>query len=308
MKVISLTLTCRISNTCAAIGIFDGVHRGHQYLIKKMLARAKALKLKSMVITFFPHPAHVLRPDVHLPYVVSLKERMRLLEELGVDLCVVVRFTKRFAQIEPERFISQVLVGQLGVKALYVGDDFHFGKDRGGDVPLFKEMSRKYGYEMHGVKALLQDGEPISSTRIRKMLIKGDVSSAHRLLGRYFYCGGKVVRGNGRGKGFGFPTANVEYDNDIMPNKGVYAVYVLIKNKIYPAVANFGTRPTINKKVTKPLLEAHLFDFNRDLYGLDVTVQFIKKIREERAFSSIQELTLQISRDVRVARALLKKI
>ncbi len=306
MKVISLTGTVNLKNTCAAIGIFDGVHRGHAYLLDKMLAKAKALKAKSVVITFFPHPAHVLRPDVKLQYLVSLEERMRLLALMGIDVCIIVPFNKKFAHVLPESFIKKTLVDQLDVKALFVGDDFRFGRNRSGDVALFTQLAKKYCYEMHGVKALKQGAQPISSTRIRRYVTEGDLSGCRKLLGRDFDVFGTVVKGKGRGKGLGFPTANVQYDNGVMPPNGVYAVRVFYDKKQYPAVANLGIRPSFKEKEKKPLLEVHIFDFNKDLYGKKIDVVFIKKIREEKSFSSLDALKLQIAADVQKAHIILK--
>ena len=306
MKVISLTSKIKFQNTVAAIGIFDGVHRGHQYLLKKMLAKARSLKAKSMVITFFPHPAHVLRPDVQLPYIVSFEERMRLLACEGVDVCVVVRFTKKFAHILPEYFIKEVLVKQLGVKALYVGDDFRFGRDRAGDVLLFRSLAKECDYQMCGVKALMQQGKAISSTRIRTLVTQGDMLPVQRLLGREFNLSGQVVKGKGRGKGLGFPTANVDYSHGVMPPNGVYAVKVLYKGKMHHAVANLGLRPTFKENVNKPLLEVYLLDFHRDIYGQTVNVFFIKKIRDEQTFPNLDALKTQIQKDVQKSRILLK--
>lgn len=307
MKVISLTGTVKFKNTSAAIGIFDGVHLGHQLLIKKMLAKAKDLHAKSLVITFFPHPAHVLRPDIDFKYLVSFKSRMQLLERLGVDVCLVIPFTSKFARIPPRNFIKNLLVDRLGVKALFVGEDFRFGSKRSGDVALFNVLAEEYGYEMHGIDALAQGGEVISSTRIRKLVKEGDLLGVKKLLGRDFNCLGTVIKGQGRGKGLGFPTANVNYDECILPPVGVYAVKVEYKNKIYAAVANLGFRPSFKETSSKPFLEVHIFDFNKDLYGRDIDVIFIKRIRDEKKFASVEDLRLQIYKDAQKTRLVLKR-
>lgn len=306
MRVISLTGTVKFPKTCAAIGIFDGVHLGHQLLIKKMLAKAKDLHAKSLVITFFPHPAHVLRPDIDFKYLISLKARMQLLERLGVDICLVIPFTSKFSRIPPENFIKSLLVDRLGVKALFVGEDFRFGSKRSGDVALFKAMALEYGYEMDGIKAVSQDGEIISSTRIRKLVMQGDLKGAKKLLGRDFSCFGMVVKGEGRGKSLGFPTANVNHEKCILPPVGVYAVKVHYKNKIYPAVANLGFRPSFKEKSPEPQLEVHIFDFNKDLYGKEIDIIFIKRIRDEKKFASVEDLRLQIYKDAQKARSILE--
>jgi len=304
MKVISLNGSFKpyLKKTCAAIGIFDGVHRGHQYLIKKMLTTARRLKAQPIVITFSPHPAHVLRPDLKLGYLTSLQDRFRLLEGLGVAACVVVRFNRSFAAIQPQKFINDILVKKLGVKAIFVGDDFRFGKDRGGDIALFQRLGVEYGYEMHAVTGQKQGGQIISSTRIRQLIGVGKLNEAARLLGRPVSISGPVVKGSGRGKGLGFPTANIAYESDILPPQGVYALRVLLGKKVFSAVANLGMRPTFDKQVSKLYLEVHIFDFSKNIYGKHVQVEFLKKIRNEKKFSSPQSLIQQIQKDEASAR------
>ena len=305
MKVISGRLDkIRFQKTCVAIGIFDGVHRGHQYLLKAMLS--KATHAKSVVITFFPHPVHVLRPDLQLGYLVSLQHRLKLLEALGVDACIVINFTKKFARIEPQAFIRDTLVKRLGAKAIFVGEDFHFGRNRAGDVKLFEQLAPKYGYEMHGMPALMAGGTPISSTRIRKLVTTGKLSATEKLLGRPFSMLGQVIKGSGRGKELGFPTANVAYESSILPPNGVYAVRVFWKNKILKGAANLGLRPSFREINPHVHLEVYILDFKQDFYGQSLEVQFIKKIRSEKKFASSQALIRQIKTDVRRIRQILK--
>ncbi|MBI4309286.1 MAG: bifunctional riboflavin kinase/FAD synthetase, partial [Candidatus Omnitrophica bacterium] len=298
MKVVSETGRIKISNACAAIGIFDGVHRGHQYLLKRMLRKAEALKAKSLVITFFPHPAHVLKPEVKLGYLVSFAHRMKLLEDLGVDICVVIRFTRKFAGIEPENFVRDTLIRGLGARAIFVGEDFRFGRDRAGDVKLFERLSGVYEYHMQAVPALMDGGEAISSTRIRRLIAAGDLSGARRLLGRPFSVLGKVVKGSGRGRNLGYPTANVHYECDIVPPHGVYAVRIKWKGQALKGAANLGLRPTFKTKKPKLHLEVYIFDFNRNLYGQTIEVEFIQPIRQEQTFPSPQALIAQIQKDI----------
>jgi len=304
MKVISLNGSSKLSfkKTCAAIGIFDGVHRGHQYLIKELLSTARRLKVKPIVITFSPHPAHVLRPDLKLGYLTSLSDRFRLLKGLGIVACVVVHFNRSFASIEPQKFIKDILVKKLGVKAIFVGEDFRFGKDRNGDIALFQSFASEYGYEIHAVPALKQGREIISSTRIRKAVSEGKLTEAARLLGRLVFVSGAVVKGSERGKGLGFPTANIAYEADILPPQGVYAVRMIIGKKSYPAMANLGMRPTFDKKNIELHLEVHIFDFSKNIYGQQVQVEFLKKIRNEKEFPNPQALIQQIQKDAVLAR------
>jgi riboflavin kinase / FMN adenylyltransferase len=304
MKVIFLNGSFKffLKRTCAAIGIFDGVHLGHQYLIKQMLTTARRLKLKPVVITFFPHPAHVFRPDVKLGYITSLGDRFRLLSDLGVTTCLVVRFNRTFAGIEPEKFIEDILVKKLGVKAVYVGEDFRFGKDRSGDIALFQRLASLYGYEMHAVSALKQGREIISSTRIRKLVGEGKLKEAARLSGRAVSVSGTVVKGSERGKKLGFPTANIAYEADILPPQGVYAVKALLGARKYSAIANIGTRPSFEKQNSKLHLEVHILDFSKNIYGEHLEIELLKKIRNEKRFSSPQDLIKQIQKDEAFAR------
>lgn len=308
MKVISLNghSKQRLKKTCAAIGIFDGVHRGHQYLIRQMLATARRLEATPIVITFFPHPAHVLRPDIHLAYLNSLEDRFQRLKDLGVAACVVVPFDRSFAAIEPKQFINDILVKELGVKAIFVGEDFRFGKDRSGDTALFQRLALENGYEMHVVPALKQGREIISSTRIRTLLGEAKLNQAARLLGRPVSVSGTVVKGAQRGKSLGFPTANIEYGGGtpfVLPSKGVYVVKILIGSKEYPAIANIGTRPSFEKQISQLHLEVHILDFSKNIYGKRVEVLFLKKIRNERRFPNPQKLIQQIKKDEARARA-----
>lgn len=288
--------------TCAAIGIFDGVHRGHQYLIKQMLATARRLKAQPIVITFFPHPAHVLRPDVKLGYLTSLEDRFRLLKNLGVAACVVVPFNRSFARIQPEKFIKDILVKKLGVNAVFVGKDFRFGKDRSGDNMLFSKLASECGYEMHAMSALKQGRAIISSTLIRKWIAEGQLDKAAELLGRAVSISGEVVKGSERGKSLGFPTANIAYEADILPAQGVYIVRVWLGKKKYPAIANIGTRPSFEKQISKLHLEVHILNFSKNIYGQRLEVEFLKKIRNEKKFAGPQELVRQIQKDEAFAR------
>ena len=305
MKVIYDLGTTKIKKSAIAIGIFDGVHRGHQLLIKSMVAQARRLKAKAVVITFFPHPAHVLRPDVFLPYLMSLEHRLKLLESLGADVVYIIRFNKRFAKIDPVYFIEKVLVAQLGVKSVYVGDNFRFGKDRSGDINLFKKLSHKHGYRMHAVKTLKQSGEVISSGRLRRLIPAGELKQASHLLGRPVSILGKVIRGAARGKSLGYPTANIQYECDILPPCGVYAVRVIWKKKSFYGMANLGFRPSFKEKAPKAQLEVHIFDFNRSLYGQEILVEFLQKTRDEHRFASKEALVCQIQKDESVVRHLL---
>ena len=304
MKVISLTGSSklRLKNTCIAIGIFDGVHRGHRYLINKMLQSAKRLGAKPVVITFYPHPAHVLRPDLKLGYLTSLAERFCRLKELGVDTLLVVPFNRTFARIPAQQFIKEILVKKLGVRAVFVGENFRFGKGRSGNTELFQKLASTYGFEMHAVPSLKLGGVVISSTRIRELVQVGKLKEAARFLGRGVSVGGIVVKGRMRGRTLGFPTANIDYEADIIPAQGVYIVKARLGNKEYPAIANIGTRPSFEKQIAQLFLEVHILDFSKNIYGKRLEVEFLKKIRNEKKFSGPQQLIAQIRKDEYLAR------
>jgi len=305
MKVMSGLGRVKVKRSCVAIGIFDGVHRGHQMLLKAMVKEARRLKAVPVVITFFPHPAHVLSSSAKITYLVSLRHRFKILETLGVKVCIVIRFTRAFAVIEPEVFIRRILVGRLGVQAIFVGEDFRFGKDRRGDLALFKRLGETCGYAAYGVAPLMAGRAPISSTRLRALIASGKLSAARRLLGRPFSVMADVVQGRGRGRSLGYPTANLRLGSGILPPYGVYAVRVGVQGKIRRGVANLGLRPTFKEQKPTVHLEVHIFDFKQNLYGQTLEVHFIKKIRNERVFKTPQDLVRQIGADERRARSIL---
>ena len=287
----------KFKKSAVAIGIFDGVHLGHRQLIKNMVADARKAKAKAVVITFFPHPAHVLRPDIALPYLMPLEHRLKLLQALDVDAVVVIRFNKKFAHIDPRLFIRNFLVANLHAQSIFVGQDFRFGKDRSGDIGLFKELSRPCGYILHAIKPVKQGAAPISSSRLRHLVPEGKLKQAQALLGRPVSVLGRVVKGSSRGKALGFPTANVAYACDVLPPTGVYAVRVTIKNKVFYGMANLGLRPSFKDTNLKLHLEVNIFNFKRNIYGQEVLVEFLKRIRDEKKFSSKEHLIAQIQKD-----------
>jgi riboflavin kinase/FMN adenylyltransferase len=215
---------------------------------------------------------------------------------------LVVRFDRSFAKMPPQKFIKDVLVKKLGVKAIFVGEQFCFGKDRSGDAALFQKLAPEYGYEMHAMPSLKQGREVISSMRTRKLITEGKLNESSRLLGRAVSLCGAVVKGSERGRLLGFPTANVAYESDIIPPQGVYAVKVLLNKEEYTAIANIGTRPSFEKHNTKLLLEVYILDFSKNIYGKRIEVQFLKKIRNEKKFPNAPALIKQIQKDEVFAR------
>ena len=293
----------RIKPSILAIGIFDGVHRGHQHLIQKMLRRARQKRMPAGVLTFFPHPMHILEHQVCLPWLIPLSQRLSLIESLGVDFYIVINFTKRFSQLTPKQFVQQYLQKKIGCQEVFVGSDFRFGCKRTGDVHFLKEAGKKYGFQVHVVSPLKIKGEVISSTRIRRLISDGALRQAERLLGRPVGIEGKVIQGDRRGRRLGFPTANLNLPHtEIVPPTGVYIVNVILDNKRWNAMANIGKRPSFKRKNTSVNIEVHVFDFNGPLYGKNIIVEFLKKIREEKTFFSERELINQLQKDERKAK------
>lgn len=292
------------------IGAYDGVHLGHQAVIAEVRARADARGCASVVVTFDRHPASVVRPESAPKLITDLDQKLELLAATGVDATMVVHFDAAMSQIDPGTWAHDVLVHCLSTEAVVVGEDFHFGRDRGGNVALLTKLGQAEGFEVEGI-ALLEraDGvdESISSTAIRRALAGGQVSLASALLGRPFEARGIVVTGDQRGRLLGFPTANVEISNQIcLPSDGVYAgFYERPDGHRHPCAINLGRRPTFYAHTDHSLLEAHLLDFHGDLYDEMAKVQFVAFLRSERKFDGIDALRQQLAHDIDASRKIL---
>ena len=297
MKVISGAgkIKRKFRNAVLAIGVFDGLHRGHQMLIRKAIARAKAIHGDVLVMTFMPHPLMVLHPEIHLSYIISLPHRLKLIEALGVSECIVVRFTKRFARLTPQKFVQRYLA-RFQPLEIFVGGDFRFGQDRSGDLDYFQEAGAEYGFRVNVVRAVKGRGKKIGSSMIRRLIPDGKLAQAARLLGRPVSVMGQVVKGAGRGKRLGFPTANISVEDLVIPPSGVYAVKIFVNGKVFPGMANIGRRPSFETR-DRITIEAHLFNFSGNLYRRQIIVEFVKKIREEKLFFSESELIVQLRKD-----------
>ncbi len=285
-----------------AIGVFDGVHRGHQVLIKNVVEKARKVKGTSVVMTFHPHPVQVLHPEIECPLLTSIESRLKCIEALGVDVCILIRFTKKFSQLVPEAFIKKYLVNKIKPKEVFVGGDFRFGQDRQGNVHLFQEEAERYGFKVHPISAVKGDKRIISSTRIRRLISGGQLYHAMCLLGRHVAVSGCVVHGEKRGKLLGFPTANIKLESGVLPPAGVYIVSVFWKDKHWPAMANIGWRPSFNSPGGPPTLEVYILDFKQNIYNEYVAVEFFKKIRNEKKFSSPPQLISQLKSDEKQTR------
>jgi riboflavin kinase/FMN adenylyltransferase len=286
-----------------AVGVFDGVHLGHRYVLSVLRDRAVETGLTAGVLTFEPHPLRIVAPD-HAPAMLTgIDHRLELLAALGVEVTAVLGFDEEVREWTPARFLAETLAGPLAAELVVVGEDFRFGKDRIGDVALLGELGSQLGLTPE-VVSLVGGDTPVSSTRIREMIIAGDVSGAAVSLARPHELWGEVVPGDGRGRTIGIPTANVAVSPEMaIPQRGVYAVTVgRHAAETMPAVANVGVRPTFGGEVET--IEAHLLDFDADLYGQDLRVRFIDRIRGEQKFESAEALVAQIGRDIEQARQL----
>jgi len=290
--------------TILTIGAFDGVHRGHQVLISPVVTRARAAGRLSGVITFHPHPAVVLAPHRAPRYLTTPGEKVAVLERLGVDLVVLLTFDERLATT-PARDFVEMVSWRLRMQELWVGADFSLGRNREGNVAYLRQLGQELGYEVHIVEPLLVDGQVVSSSRIRRLLAEGEVEGAARLLGRYPRVSGEVVEGARRGHSLGFPTANLEVRPErAVPANGVYAVFAQLGRQRYAAVANVGVRPTFDNG--QRIVETYILDFEGDIYGCDLVVDFVARLRKERRFEKVEDLIEQIGKDSEMARSILQ--
>jgi riboflavin kinase / FMN adenylyltransferase len=287
------------------VGSFDGVHRGHQALVRALVDDARCLGYPAVALTFFPHPSVVLRGRRPSFYLMSPDEKAETLSALGVDIVVTLPFDQAMAHIAASDFLALVQ-GHLGFRGLWVGEDFALGYQRGGNRQFLEHAGSTYGYSLHVVPPFMMGGEAVSSTRIREALRSGDVARAGSYLGRLFALPGKVTRGVGRGRRLGFPTANLEFwDERAYPGVGVYACWVNVEGRRYAAVTNIGLRPTFEADNQTPTIEAHLLDADLDLYDREITLVFVERLRDERRFADAEALRGQIARDISRARVLL---
>jgi riboflavin kinase/FMN adenylyltransferase len=280
----------KINNAVVTIGTFDGLHIGHQKVVGEVVNTAKSIDGESVVITFFPHPRKVVQPGFNLQLIISRKEKMALFQKLGIDHLYCIRFTKEFANTTSEAFIEKYIVQPFQPARVIIGYDHHFGKDRKGDIGFLKEMGEKYDFEVEKIDMQDIDQTAVSSSKIREAISAGDMKTASRFLGYHFSITGKVVKGNQLGRTIGFPTANVEPDepDKIIPAYGVYAVLVKWKGKTFKGMSNIGVRPTL--EVHKLTIEAHIFDFNENLYGEEITIVFLEHTRDEKKFRDLELL------------------
>lgn len=300
--------------SCVTIGVFDGVHAGHKKIISRVVAQSRRLRMKSVVITFDPHPASVLNPKSKIPSLISLDHRIRLIESLGVDILIIVKFTRTFSSLPAQIFVKNILVGRLRTKRIFVGENFYFGKNAAANTAVLKRLSKCFKFKLTTISPIKAAGHVVSSSLIRRLITSGDLHQAAKLLSRPVSVFGTVVKGHGLAVGLGFPTANINPHHEIVPPCGVYAVRVtlgthpkMICPRSYHAVLNIGLRPTFySPRDEEPTIEVHLFGFKGNLYGKDIEVEFVKKIRDERKFRSKKALVNRIRADAALARKILQ--
>ncbi|PYL60311.1 MAG: hypothetical protein DMF24_10465 [Verrucomicrobia bacterium] len=286
-----------------AIGVFDGVHRGHQTVISTSAEHASAANGTSVVVTFDPHPEKVLRPESAPHLLTATQHKIALIRDLGVGHLLIIAFDKQFAATEPEDFVKQLVKHSKPLSEICVGHQWSFGKNRRGNLELLKKLGVEIDFNVVGIRPVTVNGEIVSSTAIRQAVETGDLKKAAAMLGREYTILGTVVRGDDLGKKIGFPTANLSAHNEQFPPNGVYFAEAKLNGSRYAGVVNLGYRPTVSSK-TKRLLEIHLLDFDRDIYGKDLEVRFIRYLRPEKKFENVDALVRQIECDVQHARKL----
>jgi riboflavin kinase/FMN adenylyltransferase len=292
-------------NPVLTLGNFDGVHLGHQRIFQRVREKTRETGGESIAYTFEPHPLQLLKPEREPFLLLPMTERLRLIEEMGIDVVICARFTREFANLSAEEFVRNILHEQIRVRQVFVGQNTTFGRDREGSVSLLKEFGRRFGFAVEAVEAVEVGGVVVSSSRIRRLVRQGDVGEAAEMLGRYPLILGEVIHGHGRGAGkLGFPTANLNPPAAILfPKPGIYAVWAVYEGQRFPAVANLGWNPTFHDQ--KFSVEVHILNFDEDIYGQPLRVEFVERLRDEITFQGPGELIVQIKKDVERAKKIL---
>jgi riboflavin kinase/FMN adenylyltransferase len=288
--------------TTLTIGNFDGVHRGHQFIIEQLKTTARRRGLPAVALTFDPHPVKLLYPQKGLQLILPFAERARLIERAGVDVLVTAEFTHELSQTPADAWVQKVLLELFQVQELLIGYDFSFGRGRDGDADHLRGLGEKYGFAVHQMAAVIEDGWPISSSRIRRLAAAGEMDTVMKLLGRPFHLRGLVAHGDHRGRGLGFPTANVATPWELIPHVGVYAAVAVVDGQAHAAAVNVGKNPTFDLNELR--VEAYLLDFDGALYGAEMELHFVHRLRDEKKFRSVDQLIEAMTRDVEKTRAL----
>ncbi|GAA4972876.1 bifunctional riboflavin kinase/FAD synthetase [Algibacter aquimarinus] len=290
-----------VQPTVITIGTFDGVHIGHQQIIKRLINTGKTENLKSVILTFFPHPRMVLQKDSNIKLINTIDERSQILDDLGLDYLLIKKFTKDFSRLSAEDFVKQILVDKLKAKKIIIGYDHRFGRNRNADINDLKTFGETFNFEVEEISMQEINDVAVSSTKIRNALKDGDIMRANKFLGYNFMLNGTVVEGKGLGRTLQFPTANIliEEDYKLIPKQGVYIVNSKIKNKLYFGMMNIGENPTVDGN--EETIEVHFFGFNKDIYGRKIQINLLKHIREEQKFESVDALKNQLNKDKKTA-------
>ena len=306
MKIVRGTKNIRgpFTYPVVALGNFDGVHVGHQILFKKAAEIASDKKGTSIAFTFEPHPLKVIAPEKVPPLLTHFHKKMELIEACNIDSVICADFTRQFADQRPRDFSENILKGKIGAKEVVVGFDYAFGRGREGTIPYLKKMGEEFGFVVHVVDPFQLDGLTVSSSHVRELIEAGNMESARKFLGRHYSIVGPVISGHKTGQAIGFPTANIDTSKVQIPGTGVYAVRMIYQNNSFGAVANIGFNPTFHRD--RLSVEVHIFDFNQVIYGKEVEVEFISRIRSEIEFKSKDELVVQIKKDIEEAKVLLE--
>ncbi len=301
-------LTDKIPGAIVTSGTFDGVHIGHQKILKDISNQAQTAGGHSVVLTFWPHPRFIINPaDTTLKLLSTFEEKASLVEQANIDFLIKLRFTPAFSRMTPDEYVQQILIDKLGTRKLVIGYDHRFGKGREGNFSYLQANTDRFGFEVEEISRQDIDNIGVSSTKIRQALMDGHVYVASEYLGRPYELSGTVVSGDKLGSTIGYPTANLEINEPykLVPGEGVYAVKIIIGEKTFDGMMNIGTRPTVDGSVLKK--EVHIFDFSQEIYGQKITIHFIKRIRDEKKFSGIDALKLQLDQDKRAAQRVLLK-
>ncbi len=288
---------------CVALGNFDGVHLGHQEIIKQTVETAHRKARDAVVYTFDPHPRLVLKKVPEIPRITTPRERAEILEHLGIDALVLAEFTVEFAAMSPQEFVQNVLLEELGARDIFIGENYRFGKERAGTPQALRQMGPELGFRVHVVPPVKVGDTVVSSSKIREHLSRGEMREANILLGREFSIEGRVIHGHHRGKALGIPTANLKPEVKLHPPEGVYAVYCKIDDDIHSGVMNIGYNPTFEDR--RVSYEVHILDFDRDLYGEMIKVYLVDRLRPEMKFAGVEELKSQIWKDIELGRKIL---
>jgi len=290
-----------------ALGNFDGVHRGHRKILDRVGRVAGERGATSVVMTFDPHPPRVVRPDKAPPLLMTKAQKLEAIADAGVQGAAIVRFTPDLSRWDPEMFVRTVLVDWLHVAEVWVGANFLFGRDRSGNFSILRLLGSRYGFKAEKIDPVRYKDFVVSSTRIRRLVSEGRVDEAGALLGHQYCLDGSVMRGDQRGRTLGFPTANLCSENELLPPHGVYATTTRINEVVHASVTNVGTRPTVDAS-GRTVVETHIFNLDRDLYGQSIRVGFVQRLRDERAFESLEQLRAQINADCQRARVLFGRL